>query len=346
MHDNQVFLRNFLQAICGSLGSIVSMTILHPLEIARTRLQVDPKLEPRSSIPLVLKIYRKDGISALYQGWSSLIVSLSITNFVYFFAFHGTRSIFLTDTTTTSSSSSSTNDLICAAAAGIITVLVTNPFWVVNTRLKLTQKKYKHDDYQSTIIKCMINIIRNEGIKTLWSGTSSSLFLVTNPTIQFSMYEALKRSTILLTLIDNNMGSGSGRQYLVCGALSKLVATLITYPLQVIQTQRRAGSVLLNTSNNNKNNNNKKKNDNNNSQTGKIDNNNNSNKQTNNNNIVNQVLLIIQKSGYRGLYSGLESKLLQTCLNAALMFFVYEELRNQVFALAGGFEQQSIAKQQ
>jgi adenine nucleotide transporter 17 len=35
---------------------------------------------------------------------------------------------------------------------------------------------------------------------------------------------------------------------------------------------------------------------------------------------------IIQQQGFLGLYRGLESKLMQTCLNSALMFVTYENL--------------------
>ena len=41
---------------------------------------------------------------------------------------------------------------------------------------------------------CLYNISKYEGVKTLWSGTSASLLLVSNPAIQFMVYEALKRN--------------------------------------------------------------------------------------------------------------------------------------------------------
>ena len=41
---------------------------------------------------------------------------------------------------------------------------------------------------------CLYKICKYEGIKTLWSGTSASLLLVSNPAIQFMVYETLKRN--------------------------------------------------------------------------------------------------------------------------------------------------------
>lgn len=284
-------LENFLQALCGALGSIVSMTLLHPFEICRTRLQVDPKLVPRSSIPLMLKIRKREGLSALYQGWASLILALSATNFVYFFTFHWLRSFRDND------DAAITNDFLYAATSGIITVLITNPLWVVNIRFKLAkpEKGESKQKTYSSILQCLTDIVEREGIRILWSGTSSSLLLVSNPTIQFTVYEALKRSDFFFYMTGNQHV-----HHLLNGALSKILATFGTYPLQVLQTQRRAG-VLSNSGNN----------------------------------ILSQVSKMIQKDGLKVLFSGLEAKLIQTSLNAAIMFFVYEELANRVFALAG-----------
>ena len=42
--------------------------------------------------------------------------------------------------------------------------------------------------------------------------------------------------------------------------------------------------------------------------------------------VVQDLKRIIQQQGILGLYRGLESKLVQTCLNSALMFVAYEKL--------------------
>ena len=40
---------------------------------------------------------------------------------------------------------------------------------------------------------CLRQILHSEGLGALWSGTSPSLLLATNPAIHFMVYEALKR---------------------------------------------------------------------------------------------------------------------------------------------------------
>ena len=69
----------------------------------------------------------------------------------------------------------------------------------------------------------------------LWNGTGPSLLLVCNPTIQFVVYEALKRRFIRI-LKSDKLG---GLTVFLIGAIAKAVATILTYPVQVIQSRMR-----------------------------------------------------------------------------------------------------------
>jgi len=301
----------FLRAVCGALGSVVSMTLLYPLETLRTRLQIDPSLltqkrktssesyQYRSSLHLIYYLYMAGGFSMLYRGWASLVLALSVTNFVYFYSFYGLREFFLvTDQQIVST------DFACGIIAGILTVIVSNPFWVINIRLKLQGTTYKKGDNNNNrtrddnynkhyhgIIHCFLTIIRNKdsGIASLWSGSTSSFLLVLNPTIQFVTYEALKRWNIL--------GASPLISITIChainSAIAKMIATIVTYPLQVIQTRCSAGY------NNNKN-------------TLSMQ--------------IKKILLQPNKNILQSLFCGLESKLLQTTLTTVIMFLVYEKL--------------------
>lgn len=45
------------------------------------------------------------------------------------------------------------------------------------------------------------------------------------------------------------------------------------------------------------------------------------------------LMYVVRNSGVKGLFKGLESKLLQTVLTAALMFVAYEKIAKIVFTL-------------
>lgn len=78
----------------------------------------------------------------------------------------------------------------------------------------------------------MIVFFREEGAGALWSSTLPSIILVSNPSIQFMVYEALKRRCETL-----NIALSAGTIFSL-GAISKCVATVLTYPLQVGANRR------------------------------------------------------------------------------------------------------------
>jgi solute carrier family 25 (peroxisomal adenine nucleotide transporter), member 17 len=173
--------------------------------------------------------------------------------------------------------------------AGCINVLSTTPFWVVNTRLKMNgiNCSLPYSDLTGGIK----HIAQNEGIGKLWAGTKASLFLTINPAIQFSVYEALKRYLTKLY----GQEKPSVFYFFFLGAISKLISTCITYPLQLIQTKMRHGN---------------KADGENKQEIGTLE----------------MILQILKAKGAKGLYTGLEAKLWQTVLTAALMFMAYEKI--------------------
>ena len=84
------------------------------------------------------------------------------------------------------------------------------------------------------------------------------------------------------------------------GALSKAVATVFTYPIQIVQSQLR---------------NDRKNSNGNNKYDGTMD----------------CLTKIYQVGGMKGLFRGITAKLWQTVLTAAFQFMTYEKLRGVVY---------------
>lgn len=85
------------------------------------------------------------------------------------------------------------------------------------------------------VIDGLLKIKNEEGLSALWSGTLASLILVSNPAIQFMIYEAVKRQ---LDILYPGKQFGAGAYFLI-GAFSKAVATVLTYPIQLLQAKLR-----------------------------------------------------------------------------------------------------------
>lgn len=281
------------------------MTVFFPLDTARLRLQVDEKRKAKSTPAILAEIVKEEGLLAPYRGWFPVICSLCCSNFVYFYCFHSLKASWLLGQKSTPG-----RDLLIGIAAGVVNVLVTTPLWVVNTRLKLQGAQFRNADIRPTnysgIMDAFVQIVEQEGAGALWNGTLPSLLLVLNPAIQFMIYEGLKRQL--------RRGAGgrtelSSAEVFLIGAVAKAVATTVTYPLQTVQSILRFGQLK---------------------------------QPTDRSQLLSSLrsvkcLLInrVRKYGVLGLFKGLEAKLLQTVLTAALMFLLYEKIASSTFKVMG-----------
>ncbi|XP_067228658.1 peroxisomal membrane protein PMP34 [Chanodichthys erythropterus] len=294
---------SLVHAVAGAMGSVTAMTVFFPLDTARLRLQVDDKRKAKSTPAILSEIIKEEGLLAPYRGWFPVICSLCCSNFVYFYCFHSLKAAWLQGQRSTPG-----RDLVIGIAAGVVNVLVTTPLWVVNTRLKLQGAKFRNEDIQPThykgIMDAFVQIMQQEGVGALWNGTFPSLLLVLNPAVQFMIYEGLKRH-----LLKGVNGELSSVEVFLIGAIAKAIATTITYPLQTVQSVLRFGqhgqpadqSKLLNSLRS----------------------------------VMYLLINRVRKWGILGLFKGLEAKLLQTVLTAALMFLLYEKIANATFRVMG-----------
>lgn len=334
-------------AVSGASGSLVAISLFYPLDALRTRLQVQEVSDAHRSLSIARQLYamwKSGGALGLYKGWWSTAIAASLSYFVYFYCFHGLKA-YISDQ---KGKSSSLIDLWIGIIAGSINVITTTPLWVVNTRLKVQEKaspqqRGRHSQKLYTgFFNCLMRIANEEGTEGLWSGTWPSLLLVGNPSIQFMVYYALKRylakyesrdaTGYLRVLIDNK---NSPVAHFLMGALAKMVATLLTYPLQVVQCRMRAKRIVpakLDKESEGKGEiNNALDGTSLRKRAGKEgeDSNNTKNLEQKGKAMspptVTDVLRdLIKSHGMQGLFLGIKAKLLQTVLTSSVMFMCYE----------------------
>eukprot|EP00051_Salpingoeca_urceolata_P009550 m.115758 g.115758 ORF g.115758 m.115758 type:complete len:302 (+) comp16355_c0_seq16:281-1186(+) len=277
MADASDVLGPWAHALAGTAGGMCAMTLLFPLDYIRTIQQVNPLAG--SAVRVAKQAVAEGGWHRLYTGLRPVLLTIGISNFVYYGVYAALKRAAAGGAALSSLSAASF--LGSAAVAGSITVLVTSPIWVVNTRMKLQ----KNNEFASSLWDGLRKIATTEGLAALWAGTLPSLVLVSNPAIQQAMYEQLrlvciacrKRQSRELQWID----------FFVMGAVSKLIATLCTYPMQVIQNILRA---------------------------------------KNDGTAWEAVTRFLRQTGWQGLFRGLRAKIVQTVMNAAFLFLTYEQL--------------------
>jgi len=129
--------------------------------------------------------------------------------------------------------------MIAGAIAGSATVLLTNPIWVVNTRMT-TRKKNKESDESllpgvkapkaPTTVGTLLALLREEGPQALFAGVVPALVLVINPILQYTIFEQLKNVIEKKRRITPTVA-------FMLGALGKLFATSITYPYITVKSR-------------------------------------------------------------------------------------------------------------
>jgi solute carrier family 25 folate transporter 32 len=125
---------------------------------------------------------------------------------------------------------------LASGLSGILTGVVTNPIWVIKTRM-LSTSKDAPGAYKS-IAHGTRTLWQNEGIKGFYRGLTPSLFGVSHGAVQFMAYEQLKNRWAL--------GRKGGKEgltnvdFLTLSAVSKMFAGSITYPYQVVRSKMQA----------------------------------------------------------------------------------------------------------
>lgn len=272
--------------------------------------------------------------------------------------------------------------LFASSLAGVINVFLTTPLWVATRRImegsqpvvvhnnpplsisqschsgdeqeEKTQKQQQQQQQQPKLWNVMHSISCNEGVLQLWHGTWSSLLLVSNPAIQYFLYEQVRVWLLERRNSSSRQGSsrrsdnrhGGGRdgshpkaslssltpmEAFVFGALAKTVSTVITYPMQL-------GQVLMRLRNSEINNNaslSQSKHE----HTTEGVNGGSNNDMKAYNGMIDCLYQQFTRGGFYSLFQGMNSKLLQTVLSAAFTFLTYE----QTLVLIGRVYQSSLA---
>eukprot|EP00947_MAST-08B_sp_MAST-8B-sp1_P002094 g2094.t1 len=349
-------------AIAGTVGGMAASVLFYPLDTIRVVMQVAKKGEGDVGLLSVVGRYlkSKEDFEQLYLGLYPTLVSVGVSQAIYFFLYHSLKNI--VERATKRPVGTQVN-LVIAYLAGMANATATSPLWVLATRMKLEGKNRKKDDddknkqeqeqeargqgrnqdnalngqtpgeiLQETRGSAPVvssssgsssssssssistssppssvaassapsplgfygqlrKLVAEEGLAGCFKGLRSSLILCINPSIQFAVYERLrqimlKRQQFLTPF-----------QSFVMGALAKAVATLLTYPLQVIQARVRVRGANVD------------------DQAG----------------VVGVLRGIIRQEGWGGLVAGLVPKLMQTCSTSAFIFLFYEQfLRSTV----------------
>ncbi|KAL9614384.1 MAG: hypothetical protein Q9167_001113 [Letrouitia subvulpina] len=306
---------NIAHALAGAGGGLLSMTLTsdrltfytrlqtdssgsYPLITLSTRAQVESKRAHSTTYDAVRRIVQREGITGLYSGLDSALFGISVTNFVYYYWYEWTRSFFERAAIRSSRASkklTTLESMIAGAIAGSATVLITNPIWVINTRMTARQSGSDNKDSEDLLpstksssnsgskkpstISTLTSLLRNEGLGALFAGVLPALVLVVNPILQYTIFEQLKD-------VLERRRRVTPRDAFFLGAVGKLMATTITYPYITIKSRMHVAS----------------------NQDGPQD------------SMMQGIRRVVREEGWSALYKGIGPKVTQSVLTAAFLF--------------------------
>ncbi|KAL3838185.1 hypothetical protein ACJIZ3_022776 [Penstemon smallii] len=235
----------YMKAVSGSLGGVMEACCLQPIDVIKTRLQLDRTGAYRGIIHCGTTITRSEGVRALWKGLTPFATHLTLKYTLRMGSNAVLQSAFKDSQT---GNLSHQGRLLAGFGAGVLEALViVTPFEVVKIRLQQQRGlspellKYKGP------IHCARLIIREEGLFGLWAGAAPTV--MRNGTNQAAMFSAKNAfDGILWNKHEGDRKVIQPWQSMISGFLAGTVGPMCTGPFDVVKTrlmaQNRSGGEL------------------------------------------------------------------------------------------------------
>jgi solute carrier family 25 protein 33/36 len=212
--------------------------LTNPLDVVKTQLQSSSTaagdLVAGRGHPLSIakRIMEQDGIPGFFRGLPPTLVGIIPARSVYFYAYQRSKKAlgpYLPE-------GSPPNALIAGLIAGITGNTLTNPIWMVRTRMQLLADSSAGQRAYTGYFDAISTISKEEGIKGFYKGIAASYWGCAEGAMQFILYEQLK--TRLLDRQNQRLAEQGLPEtdhlpkltYFLSAAGAKMVASVATYP--------------------------------------------------------------------------------------------------------------------
>lgn len=249
--------------VAGGIAGMAGAVVTSPLDVIKTRMQSDMIAKPASrgaaigtagtknrlgvTMGVIADIYRTEGWRALFRGLGPNLAGVVPARAVNFFTYGVSKQFYASILHDRAGTMPATH-LLSGMSAGFVTSAVTNPIWLVKTRMQLDRapksssvpRQYKNS------FDCLIKVVRYEGVSALYRGLSASLIGSSETSIQWVLYEQMRHFIHARQLELSGRGKLTSYDKFVnwsatsgAAGLAKLIASLIAYPHEVVRTRLR-----------------------------------------------------------------------------------------------------------
>lgn len=235
--------RRQIEIVSGLTAGFATTTIAHPLDLIKVRLQLSnsPSSRPFDSLREVISGIVQDAkaseaasalkrprayylVQQCYRGVVPNLIG-NVSAWGLYFALYAEFKQFMP------TADGTTKYFTASTLAGMSTSLLTNPIWVVKTRMLSTSSRTVNS--YTSALDGIRQIYKKEGITTFWRGTVPSFFSVFQASLQFTFYDHAKHY-----FMENlHTTSLSTLQYIYASVVSKTLSMAIWYPTQVVRSR-------------------------------------------------------------------------------------------------------------
>lgn len=240
-----------IQAVSGALGSAAANSIVYPLDLVTTRVQLVPPEKFKQGKLLgwtvLRRILDKHGADALYDGIGADTSATMLSNFLYYYCYTFLRKTFPPSKSRANFPSAVIFfEVALGFLAGVASRAITTPLNVVTFRLQ-TERETEEDAAKVAKSRGIIGILKSlyaeEGILGFYRGFSSTVLLSLNPGITLALFQVFRRAIALLQRKPaGNQVTPSPLQAFIGAALCNAIATTLLYPLMLSKTLAQSPS--------------------------------------------------------------------------------------------------------
>eukprot|EP00793_Prasinoderma_coloniale_P006293 PRCOL_00001123-RA len=235
------------KAVAGGISGTVCSLVCSPLDVARTRAMVERTTLAAGAasggslngmytgvVAPLRHIYTQEGVRGWFRGLVPSLVNVPVFWSLYFPMYDAAKQAVRSSGWDLPETM---EHLAGAVSAGAVCDLITNPLWVLRTRLQT------HNMYAAPgkgvralgVLECARGILRHEGALAYYKGLGASLLGLSHVAIQFPLYEHFKKKC----------GERPGRRdgplstgEIVASSMgSKAIASTLTYPHEVLRAR-------------------------------------------------------------------------------------------------------------
>ncbi|KAI6653339.1 Solute carrier family 25 member 36-A [Oopsacas minuta] len=233
-----------MQFTAGAMAGSAAAFITCPIEVFKVRLQSAQVRSvhftptntnaPTFALAHYMQLmFKKEGFFAFYKGLAPHLIGITPSKAIYFLMYERSK-IWLGNSGVITPGSNQLH-MVSAFIGGSTATTITNPIWVLKTKLQISSDKMR----RRGLMNLIKTILRTEGPKGFMRGLSASYVGIGETALVFMVYERLKARSSHRREKISGLDLENILSYVTYAVTAKSIAAMSFYPHEVARTRLR-----------------------------------------------------------------------------------------------------------